>query len=481
MSFRLFFGIVACLFIIGITQPAQSEPVAKVMDTILPFENLETAGYFSNETAFGFADEHDELQKMKTIADFKANYKFSDWLEFYTNINIWYDAAFDIEGRYRDVSHKERNIKLRMPVKTQWLRECFFDVFTERLDIRLGKQQVVWGTTDGVRILDMVNPLDYREWTIKDYSQIRIPLWMLKLEGELMMNGHLQLLVIPDYEPNYFAPAGSPFALRATVLSAQQTPHPNTTTIEDRPSRKLEDSKIGLRWRNVIETGIASGLEYTLNYLHTYDFSDSYYTSLAYDYSSLTVIRKAEQIDVFGFSFNKSITKGMFGDFAKGWTIRGEFAYVTKGAMGYGLDASIKGNADVDQYNYALGFDRTFFTNWDFSAQFIQLIADTRDNIRQSNEEYTLLFGPTRGPLDTVETIITMRLATDFMHERLKPEILLIYGDNNDWRISPKVSFEVNDNWMVTTGLHIFEGRPQHLNGQFDDNDQIFFETKYSW
>jgi len=76
---------------------------------------------------------------------------------------------------------------------------------------------------------------------------------------------------------------------------------------------------------------------------------------------------------------------------------------------------------------------------------------------------------------------LTLKVSTDFFHERLKPEILVIYGDDNDWRISPKTSFEINDNLMVTLGAHIFSGKEQHLNGQFDKNDQLFLEVKYSW
>ncbi|MFH1655210.1 MAG: DUF1302 family protein [Candidatus Omnitrophota bacterium] len=482
MKLKLFFGIVACLFVIGVVQPVHAEPVANFMNTILPFENLELAGYFANETAFGFSDEHDQLQKMKNIANFKANYRFNDSFEFYTEIKTWYDAAYDIENRYRDLTHEEKNIKLRMPVKMQWLRECFFDIYTPRLDARLGKQQVVWGTTDGVRILDLVNPLDYREWTLKDYSEIRIPLWMLKFEGELMMNGHLQFLFIPDYEPNYYPPAEAPFSPRTSIIAAQiaaATPaFINTTTVDERPARRFENAKIGLRWRNIIETGPFSGLEYTLNYLHTYDFASSYYAD-ASAFPLVRVARRAEQIEVFGGSFSKSITKGIIGDFAKGWTLRGEFAYVTGGAMSFGTDEKINSPIDVDQYNYALGFDKTFLTNWLFSFQFIQLISDAREEY--DTDKYTLLFGATRGPLDETETILTCKIGTDFMHERLKPEVLVIYTDDNDWRISPKVSFEINDNWNIAAGLHIFEGRPQHLNGQFDDNDQIFLETKYSW
>ena len=72
-------------------------------------------------------------------------------------------------------------------------------------------------------------------------------------------------------------------------------------------------------------------------------------------------------------------------------------------------------------------------------------------------------------------------LATDFLHEKLKPQILVLYGDDNDWRISPKVSYEISDQWLATMGLHIFEGREQHLSGQFDKNDQIFAELKYTF
>jgi hypothetical protein len=488
MRMKLFVGLLACLSIFaGARLGFCEEIISNFMEKVLPFENLELAGYFKNETAVGFADDHDQLVKVKDIVDLKGNYRFSDWVEFYVDLRTFYDSVYDIEGNYRDLTKKDKNKKLEMPVKLQWLRECFFDIYTPRLDIRLGKQQVVWGTTDGVRILDMVNPLDYREWTLKDYSDIRIPLWMLKLEGELMMNGHLQLLVIPDYEPNYYPPAGAPFALRTSVIGANAAnqPYVTVTTISNEPERTAENVKIGVRWRNVIESGYMSGLEYTLNYLHTYDFASAAYstTNIIWGFPPQILIdleRVSEQIEVFGFSFEKSITKGIVGDFGKGWTVRGEFAYIKGGAMNYGTDENIRGTVDVDQYKYALGFDKTFFTKWDFSTQFIQLIADAKEEFR-FHDDYTLLFGPTRGPLDHTEGIITLRLATDFMHERLKPEVLVIYTDDDDWRISPKVNFELNDNWTFTAGLHIFEGKPQHLNGQFDDNDQVFIETKYSW
>ena len=484
MKLRISMAVmVFLLFLAGTTMAFADEIIGNFVDKINPFEKLELGGYFKNETSLGLRGADKEFMKINNIVDIKANYVFNDSVEFFTELKTWYDSTYDAEGRFRDLIHEEKNIKLRMPIKTEWIRECYLDVYTPKLDLRLGKQQVVWGTTDGVRILDMINPLDYREWTLQPYSESRIPLWMFKAETELSMNSYLQLFLIPDYEPNYYAPAGSPFALRTVVIGAQAAANPfvNVTTIDEAPRRTIENTKVGLRWRNILESGPLSGLEYTLNYLHTYSFASSAYTRVAGGFPvQITLTRRAEEIDVLGFSFAKTITKGLIDDLGKGWTIRGEFAYVKNGAMNYGTDTSIQGTADVDQYNYALGFDKNLVDNWAISFQFIQLIADAREEYGTSSD-YTLLFGPTRGPLDQTESMVTCKISTSFMHDRVKPELLVLYGDDNDWRISPKVNFEVNDNWLLTTGLHIFEGKETQLNGQFDDNDQVFVEAKYSW
>jgi hypothetical protein len=216
-----------------------------------------------------------------------------------------------------------------------------------------------------------------------------------------------------------------------------------------------------------------------LNYLHTYDFA-----SYVYGVRRLGVLwelpRRSEQIDVYGGTFSKTITEGiMIPGLAKGWTLRGEFAYIKGGAMNYGTDANIVGAADVNMYNYVLGFDKAFFTNWQFSTQFIQMIAEPTSPY--DKRRFTLLNGATRGPLDRVETILTLLIATDFMHERLKPSVLVLYGDDYDWWVSPKVSYEINDQWLVTAGAHIFEGKTTGLSGQFDKNDQVFMELKYAF
>lgn len=458
-------------------------PIYGLLKKALPFKNLELAGYLKNETALRIAHGFDEFMKEANIVNLEGEYTFNDNVKFFTILRWFYDAVYKLENAYDDDPKWESktNKKLKYPEKMQWLRECYLDVLTDKVDLRLGKQQVVWGAADGVRILDIVNPLDYREWTLKDYVDSRIPLWMVNAEASIVDNGQLQLLLVPDYAPNYYPPAGAPFTLRTVRLGAEQVKSLEAigvtlSTVDEKPAHTFRNTKVGLRWRNIIE---GHALEYTLNYLHTYDFA-SYVYGLKRIGAQWEIPRRAEQIEVFGGTFSKTITEGiMIPGLAKGWTLRGEFAYIKGGAMNYGTDRTIVGAADVNMYNYVLGFDKNFWTNWQFSTQFIQMI--TKPESPFDKRLYTLLNGATRGPLDEVETIVTLMLATDFMHERLKPQVLILYGDDNDWRISPKLSYEISDQWLATLGLHFFEGKEQHLNGQFDKNDEIFCELKYTF
>ncbi|MFQ5867947.1 MAG: hypothetical protein ACE5IT_08175, partial [bacterium] len=121
-------------------------------------------------------------------------------------------------------------------------------------------------------------------------------------------------------------------------------------------------------------------------------------------------------------------------------------------------------------------FDKYLVTNWFTSLQFIQFITS-----KPSYQGYSLLFGPTLGPMDQVTTMLSLKVSTDFMHERLKPEVLVIYGFDNDWKISPKVQFEILDSLVAVAGLHIFEGKPKNLYGQFDERDELFFELRFGF
>jgi len=40
--------------------------------------------------------------------------------------------------------------------------------------VRLGRQQIVWGEAIGTFVTDVVNPKDFREFVLPDFSELRI-------------------------------------------------------------------------------------------------------------------------------------------------------------------------------------------------------------------------------------------------------------------------------------------------------------------
>jgi hypothetical protein len=84
------------------------------------------------------------------------------------------------------------------------LREAYVDTTVEDWSIRAGKQQVVWGTADGMKLLDMINPSDYSEMAQNQMEDSRIPVWMINAETTNEDGSEFQVVVSQPRE-NIFA------------------------------------------------------------------------------------------------------------------------------------------------------------------------------------------------------------------------------------------------------------------------------------
>jgi len=84
------------------------------------------------------------------------------------------------------------------------LREAYVDTTVDDWSIRAGKQQVVWGTADGMKLLDMINPTDYSEMAQNQMEDSRIPVWMINAETTNEDGSEFQVIVSQPRE-NIFA------------------------------------------------------------------------------------------------------------------------------------------------------------------------------------------------------------------------------------------------------------------------------------
>ena len=86
----------------------------------------------------------------------------------------------------------------------EFLREAYIDTTNEDWAIRAGKQQVVWGKADGMKLLDMINPTDFSEMAQNQMEDSRIPLFMINAEKQLEDGGTFQVILSQASE-NKFA------------------------------------------------------------------------------------------------------------------------------------------------------------------------------------------------------------------------------------------------------------------------------------
>jgi hypothetical protein len=53
------------------------------------------------------------------------------------------------------------------------LREAYVEYVSDKWDLRVGRQIIVWGKADGIQIIDLISPLYLTEFLARDYDDIR--------------------------------------------------------------------------------------------------------------------------------------------------------------------------------------------------------------------------------------------------------------------------------------------------------------------
>lgn len=428
-------------------------------------DNLTLTGSLKNETSVGL-DTFNEVTKFKNIFQLSGEYKFSDDIVFFTSAKYWYDAVYDWYAKYDAAQDQMGHVQ-----RTDWLRDCYLDYAYDSWFLRLGKQQVAWGQADGITILDRVNPFDLTEYSLPDMADLRIPLWMANINYSPKLNANLQFLIIPDFEQSTAAPSEAPLAFRSYVKYSAWKKGKNVNEDIFYPGKQFKNSTFGLQWQDRI-----GDLQYTLNFLRGYYYSARTYAEIYNPgLNNYYFTRRFKLWRVYGGSFNRTFTNpGLL----QGVTLRGDFAYYNDEPTYYGVDGSSSGVNRWDNVFWLIGADKYVATNWLAGFQFSQyILQDAKPGVLN----YQTLNAYTYGPADQVENIFTLKVSTDFLHERLKPEILWSFTDDNQGKLSPKVTYEFKDNIFLTLGIHYFYGNEQDSNGQYRDNSQFYTQLKYTF
>ncbi len=326
------------------------------------------------------------------------------------------------------------------------LRELVFQAPVGKAHVELGKLQTVWGRADGLKLLDVVNPQDFREFILDDFDESRIPLWTVKVEvpvGPVVA----ELVFIPDPSFDELPEAGSPFAFTSErLLGRPPAGLPVVIDDVDRPRRIGRDSDAGMR-----VTGQLGDWDWSAAYLYHWDDRPLLPGTLEIGPAGpqLRITPRYERTHLVG-----ATTTGGFGDL----TIRGEIAWRSDRFLPTADQTDLDGVARTGELGYVLGFDWLGIRDTLVSFQVFQSwLLNNRAGLYR----------------DTLDTNLTLLARREFMNERLRVEAIWIHNLNDaDGILRPKVSYELRTGLTVWTGIDVFYGRSRGLFGQFDRSDR---------
>jgi len=335
------------------------------------------------------------------------------------------------------------------------LREFFVETQWGRTWFTLGKQQIVWGQADGLKVLDVVNPQDFREFILDDFDDSRIPLWAMNAEVPIG-EATLQLLWLPDPSYHELPEPDATFAFTAPRFLPPQVPG-LLASLEptNRPRRLLADSDAGVRL-----AAFVGGFDVSLNYLYHIDnrpiFEGQRGTSPLGP--TVTFTPRYRRTHLLGGTFSNA-----FGDL----TVRGEVGWTSDRRL------SVEDPSDADlvgrtgELAYVLGLDWFGFQDTLLSFQVFQswLLRDETGWLR-----------------DRLDTNLTFLARRELWNERLRVEGIWIHNTNDgDGLLRPKLSFELRDGLTLWAGLDIFYGRSHGAFGEFDGRDRAVMGMEWGW
>ncbi|MFC1452184.1 DUF1302 family protein [Verrucomicrobiota bacterium] len=92
--------------------------------------------------------------------------------------HAYYDAVYSLRGRDEYTDELLDSSEAEVEFDELYLRGSL----TDNLDAKLGRQSVVWGKSDNIRVTDILNPLDKREPGMVDIEFLRLPVTMTRLD-----------------------------------------------------------------------------------------------------------------------------------------------------------------------------------------------------------------------------------------------------------------------------------------------------------
>ncbi|MDO8445734.1 MAG: hypothetical protein Q7T53_06510 [Deltaproteobacteria bacterium] len=327
------------------------------------------------------------------------------------------------------------------------VREGYIDYTKGRIDLRLGRQIITWGTGDLLFIND-VFPKDYEAfYSGRPLEYLKAPVDGLKV-GISSDIASLEIVAIPTFEPNRL-PGADRFYL--------YVPFPSVTNRNtERPDERIGDTELAMRVYRYIGS-------YDLSLYASRGFSRMPNMKADSMTSPTTVTSFYPGLSVYGASISGSALGGI-GNIEGGY-------YDSRDDRG-GTDPTIENS----KWKFLAGYRKELGT--DFTAG-IQYYVERMDDYGEYEKNLPAGFPKE----DKVRDYAALRLTKILLYQTMRFSFFGMYSPSDeDYLINSEASYKLTDELSVTGGGNIFGGKEDFTQfGQLDKNDNLYANLRYEF
>lgn len=308
-----------------------------------------------------------------------------------------------------------------------WLDEFYIEKNWSAMSLYLGYQKVVWGQADELRVVDVINPLDFRQFILMDLNDYMISLPMLRLTSDVIPNWDIEAIWIMQYKPNKFPPPGSEFYISGTA-----------DTVEHKPN----DGEFGVSASTHIK-GVDVGL-YAFN-----GFTDDPVYKIT---PSGQVIATYPTENMLGVSLSTALDN---------WVVRAESAYFPDK---YYNNINLQ-KVKHDTFKGLIGIDY-LYQDWMITGQ----ISDRY--IKSWSSQLTV---------PSSDTFYTLSVEGKVLSDKLSLRFSNTWSASNGGGnlLQSKLKYQYDDHLSFQMNLDVISGSSRNFIGSMSDSDRIFYSITY--
>jgi hypothetical protein len=439
----------------------------------------------------------------------------ADWLDFETSVvgmhggpttRATKSGIYNYDDAFQDVNPSFE------------VDEAYFDFEGEEIEVRAGLQKFFWGKLDRSQPNDLLNPYRYIDPLLTEQAERKIGIPAVQLTYAplgvdwLPRESRLNLVWAPMYVPfrlpvlgeRWFPPAAETpptFVIPGgvirlpdgTVVPRLDVPIRQTTVNTDPPARRLENSSVAVR-----AAAYTAGVDYAFYYSHGYDVApavqlqvdsvampnpasplgfdtaadtrllpvyshiDSFGADAAYTWESFTF--RAEGAFVLGRAYSRNFSDLVTNPLQIAPQIVDAFEQFRMGATRVPIDLGPT-FARRNTIEWGLGADYSW-EGWFALLQINQ--TDVLDN------DLDLL-------IRNVETRFLANLRKSFLQDRLRAQLIAVYGVSGYLALLPRLTYALTDYLDVQAGYLLINGSRNTIVGQYKRNDEGYLRLRVSF